>query len=196
MLIPSWHRQPAPPSGGPRNWCLQYQLALAAGIVAGLVLATAIVLTLIVLELQRTGVPLPQWVDTLRALGPGDWYARRSGLGVVASVYYSVVPLLFPLSLFITWALSTYTADGCLSDWIKQHRDTSELIKCAISMLFFPGIGVMFMCIFSGSSQRGLHIANDPAALILQGWIPFALLGGVSAMGPIMLKVLSSRISN
>lgn len=194
MLIPSWHRPPpAQPSGEPRSWCLQYRLALAAGIVAGVVLATAIVLTLVVLELQRTGAPLPEWVDTLRALGWGDWYARRSGLGLIAAVYYSVVPLLFPLSLFITWALSTYTADGRLKDWIKQHRDNSALVKCWISMIIYPLIGGIFLHVFSGSNQRNLHIANDPTALLLQGWIPFTALGAVAAMGPIMLQVLCAR---
>ena len=148
MLIPSWHRQPAPPSAGPRRWCLQYCLALAAGIAAGLVLLTATVLALIVLDLQRDAAPLPAWVDALRAMGRGDWYARGSGLGVVAAVYYSVVPLLFPLSLFITWALSTYTVDGRLKDWIKQHRDTSALVKCGISMIIYPLIGAMFLYVF------------------------------------------------
>lgn len=194
MLTPSWHRQPPPPSAGPRRWCLQYRLALAAGIAAGVVVLTATVLALIVLDLQRDAAPLPAWVDTLRALGRGDWYARRSGLGLVASVYYTVVPLLFPLSLFITWVLSTYTVDGRLKDWIKQHRDTSELVKCCISMVIYPLIGAFFLHVFSGSNQRGVHIADDPAALLLQGWIPFAALGAVAAMGPIMLHVLWARV--
>lgn len=194
MLIPSWHKQPAPPSGGPRSWCLQYRLALAAGIIAGVVLATATVLAWIVLDLQRDAAALPAWVDALRSLGRGDWYARRSGLGVVAAVYYSVVPLLFPLSLFITWALSTYTVEGRLKDWITQHRDTSALVKCWISMIIYPLIGAMFLHVFSGSNQRRLHIANDPAALLLQGWIPFVALGAVAAMGPIMLQVLWARM--
>jgi len=190
MLIPSWHRQPPPPSAGPRSWCLQYRLALAAGIAAGVVLLTATVLALIVLDLQRDATPLPAWVDALRTLGRGDWYARRSGLGLVAAVYYTVVPLLFPLSLFITWVLSTYTVDGRLKEWIERRRDMRGLIACWIVMINFPLIGGLFLHVFNGSNARRLHIADDPAALLLQGWIPFAALGAVAAMGPISLQIV------
>ncbi|MEG2803410.1 hypothetical protein [Stenotrophomonas sp.] len=173
--------------------CRPHKAAWIALALAGLVIAVASVAAWHVWTLQQGGQPMPHWVQWLRRVGPGDYYARRSGLGAMASVYYSLVVLTFPLGIVVGYGLLTYRRDGRLNAWVDQKRNLKGLLACWFSIVFFPLVGVGFLLAASGSNFRKLKVADDPMALLSNGWMPYLLTGIVVALSPCILRGLLAQ---
>lgn len=189
---PRWHPQ-TPPAHPKVPLCLPHKAAWVALGLALLVIAVASTAAWHVWILQQAGQPMPSWVALLQRIGPGDYYARRSGLGLMASVYYSIVPLTFPFGIVVGYGFLTHRPDGSLCTWVGQQRDWKGIVACWFGVAFFPLVGVGFLFAASGGDFRRLKVADDPMAMLANGWMPFLLIGALVGLGPCMVRAIRAQ---
>lgn len=189
---PRWHPAARPPHGK-KPLCGAHKIAWVALGLALLLIAAASVAAWHVWSLQQSGQPMPAWVEWVRGLGLGDRLSRRSGLGVMASVYYTIVVLTFPLGIAVGYGFLTFQPDGALRAWVSQQRDWKGVLACWFCAVFFPVLGAAFLSAAGGGNFRKLKVAGDPMALLVNGWLPFLLIGAVVALGPCMLRAIGAQ---
>ncbi len=189
---PRWHSDARPPHEK-KPLCGAHKIAWAALGLASLLIAAASVAAWHVWSLQQSGHPMPEWVEWVRNLGLGDRLSRRSGLGVMASVYYTIVVLTFPLGIAVGYGFLTFQPDGRLRAWVSQQRDRKGILASWFGVVFFPLVGAAFLSAAEGGDFRKLKVAGDPMALLMNGWIPYLGIGAMVALGPCMLRAIGAQ---
>lgn len=189
---PRWHSDARPPHEK-KPLCGAHKIAWVALGLASLLIAAASVAAWHVWSLQQSGHPMPAWVEWMRDLGLGDRLSRRSGLGAMASVYYTIVVLTFPLGIAVGYGFLTFQPDGRLRAWVSQQRDRKGILASWFGVVFFPLVGAAFLSAAEGGDFRKLKVAGDPMALLMNGWIPYLAIGAMVALGPCMLRAIGAQ---
>jgi hypothetical protein len=152
-----------------------------------LVVATAVAIWGWKLD-ERGLEPSGTWI-LLNQISSRSRYSSKSTLGLAASFYYAVAPLVFPVSMLISYILLRRDKRGLDSQLHKKPLNANGRFTGIFSGSLLIAFSVLVLTSVRGENTRYFSVSDSVLSLVLEGWIIFAIAGMIAGVGAAFLRL-------
>lgn len=168
---------------------LEYLKGLLLAMIS-LVIATAIIITLAANSYPSVIVWLQPFVDSVDGLLSTKRMASKSKYIEIASIYYSFVVFVLPLSVLYTFIKIYFPP---LWD-LGQRYPFRERFVGLFSSMFLMSFAALTIYSMTGQDIRYIEIGSSLPQMVFIGWMLFAFCGFLFGFGLVALwKAISGR---